>query len=666
MNKEKALARIEALREQINHHNYLYYVKYRPVISDLEFDQLLNELIELESEFPEFRDPNSPTLRVGDDRSEAFEEAEHKYPMLSLGNTYSIEELSEFDKRIRKELKEAFEYVCELKYDGTAISLTYENGKLIRAVTRGDGTRGDIVTKNVKTIRSIPLILHGNDYPAEFEIRGEIFFTREVFRQLNEERRKRGEETYANARNTASGTLKMLDSREVARRRLDCYLYSVMGDILPFDNHFENIQKASEWGFKVPAYIYKFETLEDVIQCINEWDIKRKDLEFEIDGIVLKVNKYSQQQKLGFTAKTSRWAISYKFKAEQAVTKLLSIAYQVGRTGAITPVANLEPVLLAGTTVKRASLHNADQIHLLDIRLNDYVYVEKGGEIIPKIVAVEKEKREVDSKPIEFISTCPECGTQLIRKEGEANHYCPNEYGCPPQKKGKVEHFVSRRAMDIGTGEATIDLLFEKGLIQNIADLYSLKFEDVGQLERFAEKSARNLIESIRESKKVPYERVLYALGIRYVGETVAKILAREFNSLERLKQTSMAELTSIHEIGERIAQSIIAYFQDENNKILVEKLKKTGIQLQAGESVQAVSKKLEGKSIVISGTFSRFSRDELKELIEQHGGKNVSSLSSKIDFLVAGENMGPAKFEKAQKMNIPIINESEFLEMIE
>lgn len=668
MNKLEAQKRIDSLRKELNHHNYLYYVLSQPEITDFEYDLMMQELDSLEKKFPEFADVNSPSQRVGSDITKEFEQVEHKYPMLSLGNTYSVEELRDFDGRVRKAIGEGFQYVCELKYDGTAISLHYKNGKLIRAVTRGDGTKGDDVTANVRTIKSIPLILHSNDWPEEFEIRGEIFMSKEGFRKMNEERVKSGEQAFANPRNSASGTLKMQDSKEVAKRPLDCYLYLLAGDSLPFRSHFENMNKAREWGLKIPPYLELKNNIDEVFEFISHWDKARKDLPFEIDGIVIKVNSIDQQEELGYTAKSPRWAISYKFKAEQALTELLSIDYQVGRTGAVTPVANLQPVQLAGTTVKRASLHNADQIALLDIRLGDWVYIEKGGEIIPKIVGVEKERRNEKSETLQYISHCPECGTELVRKEGEANHYCPNENNCPPQIKGKIEHFVSRKAMNIdGLGEETVELLFNEKLIHNIADLYDLKIEQLLPLERMAEKSASNIIKGIEASKTVPFPKVLFALGIRYVGETVAKKLAQSLGSIDNLMAASFERLIAIDEIGDKIAQGLIDHFKIESNVTIIERLKAHGLQMEIEENEQSeISGKLMGLSIIISGSFEKHSRDELKDLIEKHGGKNVSSISKVTNYLLAGDKIGPSKLTKAEKLNIPIISEEEFLAMID
>jgi DNA ligase (NAD+) len=658
--------RIKQLRKVLNEHNYKYYVLNQPSISDFEYDQLMKELIDLESAHPEYADPSSPSQRIGDDRTREFEQVAHKYPVFSLSNTYSEEEIIEFDNRIKKAVINSYNYVCELKYDGASISLTYENGRLLRAVTRGDGVTGDNVISNVKTIRSIPLELSGDDYPALFEIRGEIFIPHAGFEQMNREREEIGEVPFANPRNAASGTLKIQNSSLVAKRKLDCFLYYMLGENLPSDSHFENLQKAKEWGFKVSQHIKKCLDLKEVFEFIDYWEDRRKNLPYDIDGIVIKIDSYTQQNILGFTAKSPRWAIAFKYKAEQAVTRLKSIDFQVGRTGAITPVANLEPVILAGTKVKRASLHNADQILLLDVRINDIVYIEKGGEIIPKVVGVEKNKRDSDSKPVKYIKNCPECGTKLIRREGEAKHYCPNEDGCPPQIKGKIEHFVSRKAMDIGLAEATISQLYEKGLVKNIADLYSITKDQLLNLERFADKSAKNLINSINNSKKVPFDRVLYALGIRYIGETVARKLALHFESLDNLAGASFDDLINIDEIGDKIADSIIDYFNNERNIRLINRLKDAGLQLRIRkETVETVSDKLAGKSIVITGVFKKHSREEIKELIEKHGGKNLSSVSARTDYLVTGDKTGPSKLEKARTLNVKIIPEEDFLNMI-
>jgi DNA ligase (NAD+) len=658
---------IQTLRRTLNEHNYRYYVLSQPAISDAEYDRLMQELSELEKEHPELYDRDSPTQRVGSDIDNAFEQVVHPYPMLSLSNTYTREEITDFSDRIRKLLPgQPIEYVCELKYDGVSISLTYTGGKLERAVTRGDGDKGDDVTANVRTIKSIPLQLKGNDYPESFIMRGEIFLPHAGFERMNRERQTAGEPLFANPRNAAAGTLKLQNSSLVARRPLDCTLYFILGENLPFDSHYENLMKAREWGFKISPHIQKCTNLQEIFAFIDHWNTERDHLPFDIDGIVIKVNSYQQQRLTGFTAKSPRWAIAYKFKAEQALTRLLSIDYQVGRTGAITPVANLEPVFLAGTTVKRASLHNADQIELLDLRINDMVYIEKGGEIIPKVVGVEKKYRTEDSMPVKYITHCPECGTELVRSEGEAKHFCPNETGCPPQRKGKLEHFVSRKAMDIGLAEATIEQLFNHGLVKDSDDFYTLTKEQLVKLERFADKSAENLINSIKASTEVPYERVLYALGIRYVGETVAKKIAQAFPSIDALAAASIEELTSVEEIGEVIAESIRRFFTNEKNQYLVERLKKAGLQLQLKSGAyKTVSDKLARKNFVISGTFTRHSRDEIKILIEKHGGKNLSSVSGNTHYIIAGEDMGPTKREKAKQMGIPIVTEDEFMKMI-
>ena len=662
----EAKEKIKALRETLEQHNYNYYVLSAPTISDREFDGLMKELQLLEEQFPEYADPHSPTQRVGSDLSKEFEQVVHQYPMLSLGNTYSEEEVKDFYERIARELNEPFEIVAELKYDGTSISLIYEEGRLVRAVTRGDGTRGDDVTANVKTIRSIPLKLRG-EYPATFEIRGEVLLPWAEFDRLNKEREEQEEPLFANPRNAASGTLKQQNPAIVAARKLDAYLYYVLGEELPTNTHYGNLEAARSWGFKIPDVISVCKSLQDIYDYIARWDVERKKLPVATDGIVLKVNSLRQQKHLGFTSKSPRWAIAYKFQAERAVTRLNSVSFQVGRTGAITPVAILEPVLLAGTTVKRASLHNADIIEGLDLHLGDNVYVEKGGEIIPKIVGVDLESRSLlIGDKVRFIRTCPECGTQLVRPEGEAAHYCPNESGCPPQIKGKIEHFVTRKAMNINIGPETVEDLYEAGYVKNTADLYTLKVGDLLRLERWAEKSARNLMASLEESKQVPFERVLYGLGIRYVGETVAKRLASAFLNMEQLSKASLEELTAVDEIGERIAQSVIRYFADEKNQQLVNRLKEYGLQMAIAEDKLANrSEKLKGLTIVISGTFSKHSRDEYKAMIEQHGGKNSGSVSSKTHYILAGENMGPAKLEKASKLGVKIISEDEFLNMI-
>ena len=659
--------RIEELRAELHRHNYNYYVLNAPEISDKQFDDMMRELQDLEKEHPEYQDENSPTMRVGSDINKNFTQVAHKYPMLSLGNTYSESEVAEFYERVKKALNEDFEICCELKYDGTSISLTYEDGKLIRAVTRGDGEKGDDVTDNVKTIRCIPLVLHGN-YPPSFEIRGEILMPWVVFEELNREKEAREEPLFANPRNAASGTLKLQNSAIVASRKLDSYLYYLLGENLPCDGHYENLQTAAQWGFKISEHMKKAHTLQEVMDYINYWDTERKNLPVATDGIVLKVNSLRQQKNLGYTAKSPRWAIAYKFQAERALTRLNKVTYQVGRTGAITPVANLDPVQLSGTIVKRASLHNADIIEGLDLHIGDMVYVEKGGEIIPKITGVDKEARTMlIGEKVKFITRCPECGSQLIRYEGEAAHYCPNETACPPQIKGKIEHFISRRAMNIdGLGPETVDMFYRKGLIANAADLYTLTADDIKDLERMGEKSADNIIKGIASSKEVPFERVLFALGIRFVGETVAKKIAKSFANIEELEQADMASLTNIDEIGEKIAQSIVSYFANASNRQLVERLKEAGLQFsRSEEDLSGYTDKLSGQSIVISGVFQHHSRDEYKALIEKNGGKNSGSISSKTSFILAGDNMGPAKLEKAQKLGIKIMNEDEFLELI-
>lgn len=662
------IERIDQLREELHVHNYNYYVLNAPVISDLEFDKLMRELQDLEALHPEYYDPNSPSVRVGSDLNKNFTQVEHKYPMLSLGNTYSQAEVTEFYERVSKSLNEEFELCCEMKYDGTSISLTYEDGKLVRAVTRGDGVRGDDVTDNVKTIRSIPLVLHGEGYPKNFEIRGEILMPWNVFEELNRERELREEPLFANPRNAASGTLKSQNSAVVANRKLDAYLYYLLGDNLPHDGHYENLQEAAKWGFKISHISRKARTLQEVFDFINYWDVERKNLPVATDGIVLKVNSLRQQRNLGYTAKSPRWAIAYKFQAERALTKLEKVTYQIGRTGAVTPVANLDPVQLSGTVVRRASLHNADIIASLDLHIGDMVYVEKGGEIIPKITGVEVSARPAGSEKVTFITHCPECGSELVRYEDEAAYYCTNETACPPQIKGKIEHFISRRAMNIeGLGPETVDLFYQEGLIHDIADLYTLQTADICRLERMGEKSAENIIQGIERSKEVPYERVLFALGIRFVGETVAKKVAKAFRSIEALASANLDDLIHVDEIGEKIAGSIIQYFANEKNRILVERLRQSGLKLEADEEdLSGYSDKLKGMSIVISGVFARHSRDEYKALIEKHGGKNVGSISKKTSFILAGDNMGPSKLEKAQQLNIPIKDENEFLAMIE
>jgi DNA ligase (NAD+) len=671
MTAEEAKSRIENLSRELERHNHSYYVLSNPTISDFEFDQLLKELEQLEEQFPAFVDANSPTKRVGGDITKKFAAVVHDFPMMSLSNTYSKDEIVEWENRIRKIADGKLEYVCELKYDGVAIGIKYVDGAMTRAVTRGDGSKGEDITNNVRTIRTIPMKLKGNNYPSDFEIRGEIFYPLASFQKLNEQREEAGEALFANPRNTASGTLKMQDSAIVASRGLDCYLYGVYSKETLASSHFKSVQYAGEWGFKIPSaertMIAKCENIDQITDFINHWDTERHNLDFEIDGIVIKVNNYRQQEELGFTAKSPRWAIAYKFKAAEVTTVLESVAYQVGRTGAITPVANLKPVLLAGTTVKRASLHNADQIEKLDLRIGDHVYVEKGGEIIPKVTAVNLAKRDPNAPVFEYITHCPECETALIRNEGDAKHYCPNDSGCPPQIKGKMEHFISRKAMDIeGLGSETIDQLYDAGMINSIADLYDLTSEQLLPLDRMAEKSVDNMLSGILDSKQVPFERVLFALGIRYVGETVAKKLARHFRSLESLMAADLESLVAVDEIGERIAQSVVDYFANPVHISLIERLKAAGLQFEIPEEQFAgTTEKLKGLSFVISGVFERHSRDELKETIEKNGGKNSGSVSSKTTYVLAGEGMGPSKREKAEKLGVTIISESDFEAMI-
>ena len=665
MDKDEAANRINFLREELDKQNHNYYVLSNPEIDDHTFDQMMEELIGLESKFPEFFDVNSPTQRVGSDLNVEFQQYPHKYQMLSLSNTYSEEEVQEFDLRVRKLTDENFEYVCELKFDGTSISLSYEKGLLIRAVTRGDGEKGDDVTANVKTIKSIPLRLKG-DYPSEFEIRGEILLPFTVFEMLNREREEIGEQPFANPRNAASGTLKLQNSATVASRKLDAYLYHVLGNNLPEEGHLELLQHAASWGFKISEHTRKCRNLQEVFEFLHEWNVRGKDLPVATDGVVIKINSIRLQQELGFTAKSPRWAIAYKFKAERVSTTLNSVSYQVGRTGAITPVANLEPVLLAGTIVKRATLHNADVIKNLDLHMGDLVFIEKGGEIIPKIISVDLTARHPMSEPVNFIERCPECNSVLVRQDGESAFYCPNETGCPPQLKGKIEHFISRKSMNIdGLGSETIDLLFQNNLIRNIADLYELKLDDLINLERLGEKSATRILESLVISKNVPFDRVLFALGIRYVGETVAKKLARELKSIDTIENASFEELTSVEEIGGKIAESIKKWFSDDENKQLVGRLKNQQLNFEIkSDFKEGQTEKLRGLSIIISGTFEKFSRDDLKAFIELHGGKNVTSISSKTSYLIAGENIGPSKLEKAQKLKIPILSEDELIQL--
>ena len=661
--------KIEHLRQELNEHNYNYYVLNAPVISDREFDRMMEELQQLEKEYPQYSDPNSPTQRVGNDINKAFTQVKHKYPMLSLGNTYTIDEVASFYDRVRSGLNEDFRIVGELKYDGTSISLTYRHGKLLRAVTRGDGVQGDDVTENVKTIRSIPLQLRGTGYPDEFEIRGEILMPWTVFEQLNAEREREEETLFANPRNAASGTLKLQNFAIVASRNLDAYLYYLLGEDLPSDDHYENLQIARSWGFKISDAMQVCHSLEEMKAFIDYWDVNRKNLPVATDGIVFKVASLRQQKNLGYTAKSPRWAMAYKFQAEQALTRLNSVSYQVGRTGTVTPVANLDPVQLSGTVVKRASLHNDDIIQSLDLHIGDMVFVEKGGEIIPKITGVDFDARGLlIGEKVTFIKQCPECGTPLVRYEGEAAHYCPNEMGCPPQIKGRIEHYISRRAMDIdGLGPETIDLFYRLGMVRTVADLYSLNESEIASLERLGEKSARNIIEAVDRSLQVPFERVLFALGIRFVGETVAKKLANSFVSIEALESATLDDLVGVDEIGPRIAQSVRAYFENEQNRNLIKRLEEAGVQMRISEDrLSGFIDKLDGATIVISGTFTHHSRDEYKQMIEQHGGKNTGSVSAKTTYLLAGENMGPAKLEKARKLGIKIISEEDFLQIIQ
>ncbi len=655
--------RIIALTKTLNQHNYNYYVLSNPTISDFEFDKMLEELADLEKRFPEFRQPDSPTMRVGSDISNEFKTVAHDYRMLSLGNTYSEGEITEFYNRIVKEIEQEPEIICELKFDGASISVKYDNGQFVRAVTRGDGEKGDDVTENIRTVKSIPLSIDSSELPDKFEIRGEIIMPHKSFDALNAERIEIGDTPFANCRNATSGSIKLINPKEVAKRGLDCYFYYMMGRNLPAKTHYECMQVLRRAGFKISDHIKLCHSLQEIFDFIHYWDTERRNLPFDIDGIVLKVNSYAQQEMLGFTAKNPRWAIAYKFKAEQVSTRLLSIDYQVGRTGAITPVANLEPVQLAGTIVKRASLHNADQIALLDIRVGDMVYVEKGGEIIPKIVGVES--HDVFSEKTQFITKCPECGAELVRVEGEAKHFCPNSNNCPPQIKGKIEHFVSRKAMNIETiGEETVALMYDAGLVHNIADLYDLTKEQVLKLDRMADKSAENIISGIESSKQVPFERVVYALGIRHVGETMAKKLAFAMKDIETLSCATVEQLVAVGDIGEVIAQSIVDYFSNDENVKIVARLIDAGLQFKVQEQ-EKLSSSLEGMSVIISGTFTHYSRDEIKKVIELHGGKNVSSISKNTDLFVTGENIGPAKLEKATKLNIKMVDEEEFRRMI-
>ena len=668
MKAEEAKKKIQDLTDQVNHHNDLYYQKSKSEISDYEFDQLLNQLIQLENQYPELRLPDSPTLRVGGTITREFATVYHQYPMLSLGNTYSEEELTDFDGRVAKILKgDEYEYFCELKFDGVSISLIYENGLLIKAVTRGDGVRGDDVTANIKTIRSLPLRVKSKNVPAKFEVRGEVYLPKEVFKQLNKDREDIGEETYANARNTASGTVKMQDSAEVAKRKLDCYAYYLLGEDSEVETHADAIHKLEAWGFRVSPTYKKCKDIQAVLQYIKEWEHKRSDLPLDTDGVVIKVNNLEQQEQLGFTAKSPRWAIAYKYKSESISTRLNGITYQVGRTGAVTPVAELEPVFLAGTTVKRASLHNANEIARLDLRIGDYVFVEKGGEIIPKVTGVDIEKRNPMLEPVIYISRCPECSTELIRKEGEANHYCPNEKGCPPQIKGRVEHFIQRKALDIDSlGEQTIKQLYDLGLVKTPADLYDLTKDDLLKLDKVKEKSAQNMLDGIEQSKSQSFESVLFGIGIRYVGKTVAEKLARHFKNIDALSSASYERLLEAPEVGEKIAQSVLAFFKDTESLNEIDRLKKSGLKFQSTQlEPTLVSDVLGGKSFVVSGIFQNYERDQLKEVIVSHGGKVLSSISGKLDYVLAGDNMGPAKKEKAEKLGVKIISEKEFEDLL-
>ena len=667
MNIDEAKARIKKLRKDVDNHNYRYYVLNDPEISDFLYDILINELDTLEKRYPELKTSDSPTQRVGSDLTKDFVQTGHKYPMLSLSNTYNEEELKEFDIRVKKITEEEVDYICELKYDGASISLTYINGQLSSAVTRGDGTKGDDVTNNIKTIRSIPLSVKAENLPSEFVIRGEVFIPRDSFEKMNESRVENGEMPFANPRNAAAGSLKLLDPSIVARRPLDCFLYSIQGENLPYEEHLQNLEAARKWGFKIPNEITKCENIKAVIRFINRWDDDRKLLPYEIDGVVIKVNSLSHQDDLGFTAKSPRWAIAYKFQAEMATTKLISVSYQVGRTGAVTPVANLEPVQLAGTRVKRATLHNHAQIRLHDLHINDTVFIEKGGEIIPKIIGVDLEKREESPLLIEFITKCPECGTSLVRGDSEINHYCPNEQSCPPQIKGKIEHFISRKAMNIdGLGEETIDLLFSENLIRNAADLFDLKPGDLEPLKRLGEKSSINIIRSIKDSLVTPFPRVLFALGVRHVGESIAKLLANHFHSIDAIIEAKHDELIEIHEIGDKIAVSILTFFSNPANLHNIERLRSYGVLMKSTGEQLPRGVALLNKNIVISGTFTLHTRDEYKRLIEENGGKSVSSISLKTSFILGGEKMGPAKREKAASLGIEIIDETKFLKLID
>lgn len=668
MKLEEAKNKIKELTDQVNHHNELYYQKSKPEISDYEFDQLLDQLIKLENQYPELRLQDSPTQRVGGAITKEFATVYHRYPMMSLGNTYSEEELTDFDGRVAKMLDgDEYEYFCELKFDGVSISLIYEDGLLMKAVTRGDGVRGDDVTANIKTIRSLPLRIKSKNVPAKFEVRGEVYLPKEVFKQLNKDREDIGEETYANARNTASGTVKMQDSTEVAKRKLDCYAYYLLGEDNQVETHDDAIHKLESWGFRVSPTYKKCKDIQSVLDYIKEWEHKRSDLPLDTDGVVIKVNSLEQQERLGFTAKSPRWAIAYKYKAESMSTKLNGITYQVGRTGSVTPVAELEPVFLAGTTVKRASLHNANEIARLDLRIGDYVFVEKGGEIIPKVTAVDIEKRNPSLKSVVYITECPECHTELIRKEGEANHYCPNEKGCPPQIKGRIEHFIQRKAMDIDSlGEQTIKQLFDLALVKTPADLYDLTKEDLLKLEKVKDKSAQNMLDGIGQSKSQRFENVLFGIGIRYVGKTVAEKLARHFKNIDTLSTATYEQLLEAPEVGEKIAQSVVDFFKDNDGLKEIDRLKKAGLQFESTQQEPTlVSDVLGGKSFVVSGVFQNYERDQLKQVITSHGGKLLSSISGKLDYVLAGDNMGPAKKEKAEKLGVKIISEEEFEAML-
>lgn len=656
--------RIEALRNRINELNYRYYVLNDPLVSDYQFDTLLSELAALEKTYPQFDDPYSPTHRVGSDIANEFHSVAHRYPMLSLANTYSKEELEDFDARVRKEVGKV-EYVCELKFDGTAVSLTYENGRLVRAVTRGDGTVGDDITENIKTIRTIPLVLHGTGYPALFEIRGEVYMPRSSFDRLNREREETGEPPFANPRNAAAGSLKQQNSSVTASRRLDCFLYSIAGDNLPYGTHYDNLSEARKWGFMVSAQMTRCADIDVVMEFIDHWNIARRELPYDIDGVVVKVNSLAVRNQLGSTAKAPRWAVAYKFKAEEVLTRLNSVEFSVGRTGVVTPVANLDPVQLAGTTVKRASLYNADQMALLDVHIGDMVYVEKGGDIIPKITGVEFSRRQPGSVPVQFAKNCPQCGAPLVRNEGEARYYCPDYLHCPPQIVGRIVHFISRRAMNIdGLGEETVQLLYDNGLVKDFSDLYDLRREDISVLPRLGEKSADNIINSIESSREVPFHRVVYALGIKYIGETTAKNLAARFRDMDSLMAAGIEELTTAEEVGDKVAESVKDYFADQDNIRIIERLRAAGLQFSEQQK-EMLSDSLEGLNFVISGTFERHSRDELKFLIEKHGGRNMSGVSSNTDFLLAGANIGPAKLSKANKLGVKIIDEGDFEKMI-